>query len=119
MEDSIIRKVDKIVNRGDDITVCLPGSEIEDIAEKAEQVMGGGTGGAVHVHVGTNNAEKEETSAIVGKCRRLIKTLKEARIGQIVLSWTLPKIGGRGEEYRNCRRTAINTQVQKVYMEEG
>ena len=99
MEDSIIRKVDKIVNRGDDITVCLPGSKIEDIAEKAEQVMGGGTGGAVHVHVGTNNVEKEGTSAIVGKCRRLIKTFKEARIGQIVLSWTLP-IGGRGEEYR-------------------
>ena len=46
MEDSIIRKVDKIVNRGDDITVCLPGAKIEDIAEKAGQVMGGGTGGA-------------------------------------------------------------------------
>ena len=87
MGDSIIRKVDKIVNRGDDITVCLPGAKIEDIAEKAGQVMGGGTGGAVLVHVGTNNAEKEGTSAIVGKYR--------------------------GEECRNCRRMAINTQVQK------
>ncbi|KAI0213138.1 hypothetical protein LSAT2_001869 [Lamellibrachia satsuma] len=63
--DSIIRKVDKIVNRGDDITVCLPGAKVEDIAEKAGQVMGGGTGGAVLVHVGTNNAEKEGTSSIV------------------------------------------------------
>ena len=26
--DSIIRKVDNIVNRGDDITVCLPGAKI-------------------------------------------------------------------------------------------
>ena len=26
-------------------------------------------------------------------------------------------MGGRGEEYRNCRRMAINTQVQKVCME--
>ncbi|KAI0207896.1 Mechanosensory protein 2 [Lamellibrachia satsuma] len=119
MGDSIIRKVDKIVNRGDDITVCLPGAKIEDIAEKAGQVMGGGTGGAVLVHVGTNNAEKEGTSAIVGKYRRLIKTLKEARVGQIVLSGILPIMGGRGEEYRNCRRMAINTQVQKVCMEEG
>ena len=25
-------------------------------------------------------------------------------------------MGGRGEEYRNCRRMAINTQVQKVCM---
>ena len=65
MGNSIIRKVDKIVNR-DDITVCLPGAKIENIAEKAGQVMGSGTGGAVLVHVGTNNAEKEGTSAIVG-----------------------------------------------------
>ena len=49
----------------------------------------------------------------------MIKTLKEARVGQIVLSGILPIMGGRGEEYRNCRRMAINTQVQKVCMEEG
>ena len=59
--------------------VCLQGANIEDIAEKEGQVMGGGTGGAVLVHVGTNNSEKEETSAIVGKYRSLIKTHKEAR----------------------------------------
>ena len=117
--DSIIRKVDKIVNRGDDISVCLPGQKIEDIAEKAGQVMGGGKRGAVLVHVGTNNAEKEGMSAIVGKYRRLIKTLKEARVGQIVLSEILPIMGGREEEYRNCRRMEMNTQVQKVCMEEG
>ena len=81
--------------------------------------MCGGTGGAVLVHVGMNNAEKEGTSAIVGKYRRLIKTLKEARVGQIVLSGILPIMGGRGDEYRNCRRMAINTQVQKVCTEEG
>ena len=80
MGDSIIRKVDRIVTR-DDITVCLPGAKIEDIAEKTGQVMGGGTGGAVLVHVGTNNVAKEGTSAIGGKYRRLIKTLKEARVG--------------------------------------
>ena len=119
MGDSIIRKVDKIVNRGDDITVCLPGAKLEDIAEKARQVMGGGTGVAVLVHVGTNNAEKEGTSAIVGKYKRLIKTLKEARVGQIVLSGILPIMGGRGEEYSNCRRMTINTPLQKVCMEEG
>ena len=73
-------------------------------------------GGAVLVHVGTNGAEKEGMSAIVGKYRRLIKTLKEARVGQIVLSAILPIMGGRGEEHR---RIAINTQVQKVCMEEG
>ena len=47
------------------------------------------------------------------------KTLKEARVGQIVSSGILPIMGGRGEEYRNCRRMEINTQVQKVCMKEG
>ena len=28
-------------------------------------------------------------------------------------------MGGRDEEYNNCRRMAINTQVEKVCMEEG
>ena len=72
MGDSIIKKVDKIVNRGDDITVCLSGTKIEDVAEKAGQV----TGGAVLVHVGTNSAEKEGTLAIIGKYRRLVKILR-------------------------------------------
>ena len=106
------------MNIGEDIIVCLPVAKIEDVAEKAGQVMGG-TGGAVLVHVGTNNAEKEGTSAIVNKYRRLVKTLKEARIGQIVLSGILPEMGGRGQENRNCRRIAINTQVQKARTEEG
>ena len=52
------------------------------LAEKAGQVMGGGKGGAFLVHVGTNNAEKERTSAIVGKCRRLVKKRQEARSGR-------------------------------------
>ena len=88
--DSNIRKVDKVVNRREDNAVCLPGAKIEDVAEKAGQVMRSGTGGSIFVHVGKNNAEKEGTSAIAYKYRRLVKTLKEARIGQTVLSGILP-----------------------------
>ena len=62
-----------------------------------------------------NNAEKEGTSAIVGKYRRLVKTLKEARIGQIALSGILTVMGGKGKEYRNCMRLTINTQIGKYY----
>ena len=36
-----------------------------------------------------------------------------------VLSVILQVMEGRGEEYRNCRRMAINIKVQKVCMEEG
>ena len=59
------------------------------------------------MHVGTNNAEKEGTSAIVSKYR-LVKTLKDARVGQIVLSGVLSVIGGRGQEDRNCRKQVKN-----------
>ncbi|KAI0233388.1 hypothetical protein LSAT2_016349 [Lamellibrachia satsuma] len=43
------------------------GAKIEDVPEKAGQVMIGGTGGAVLLHVEPNNAEKEGTLAIVGR----------------------------------------------------
>ena len=56
------------------------------------------------MHMGTNNAEKEGTSAIVGKYRRLEKALKETLIGHIVLSGILPVMGGSGQEYRDSRR---------------
>ena len=66
--------------------------------------------------MGTNIAKNEETSAIVGKYRRLVKTFKEARIGQTVLSGILPAMGGMSQEYRKCR---IYTQIQEVCMEDG
>ena len=73
------------MNRGEDIMVCLPGTKIVVVVKKARQVMGDSMGGAVLVHVRTNNSKKERTSAIIGKYRRLVKTLKEAWIRQIVL----------------------------------
>ena len=65
--------------------------------------------------MGTKNVKNEETSAIVGKYRRLVKTFKEARIGHIMLSGILPAMGGTSQEYRKCR---IYTQVQEVCMED-
>ena len=96
MGDYIIRKVDTIVNRRDDINVCLPGAKKEGVAEKAGQVMGGSTGGAVLVHVGTNNADEDGTSAIVGKSRGWSRLLKRHVVDIIVLSGILPEMGGRG-----------------------
>ena len=74
MGDSIVRKLDKIINRGDDVTVCLPGAKIEDVTERVGQVMGNGYGGSSLVHVGTNNAEKEGTTAIIEKYRKIVYT---------------------------------------------
>ena len=49
------------------MVVCLPGAKIEAITERAENIMGSGKGGSVLGHVGTNNIEREGTTAIVRK----------------------------------------------------
>ena len=68
------------------------------------------------VHVGTNNLDREGTTLIVGKYRKLVRTLKQTRFEQVILSGILPVIGRRGDRYRNCRVMAIN--MQKLCREE-
>ena len=63
--DSIVRKTDRVLNKGDDVVVCLPGAKIEAITERVENIVGSGKAGSVLVHVGTNNVEREGTTAIV------------------------------------------------------
>ena len=46
--------------------------------------------------VGTNNVEREETSATVRKYRQLVRTIKQTRVKQAILSRSLPVMGGRG-----------------------
>ena len=116
--DSIVRKTDRVLNKGDDVVVCLPGAKIEAITQRVKNIVGSGKGGSVLVHVGTNNVEKEGTTAIVRKYRQLVRTLKQTRVEQVILSGILPVMGRRGHKYRNCRGMAINMLVQKLCMEE-
>ena len=101
--DSIVRKTDRVLNKGDDVVVCLPGAKIEAITERVENIVGSGKGGSVLVHVGTNNVEKEGTTAIVRKYRNLVRTLKQTWVEQVILSGILPVIGRRGHRYKNCQ----------------
>ena len=71
--DSIVRKTDTRLGKGKDVVVCLPGARIEHVTERVEKIMGRGEGGTILVHVGANNADKEGTTAIVKKCRDLLK----------------------------------------------
>ena len=116
--DSIVRKTDRVLNKGDDVVVCLPGAKIEAITERVKHIVGSGKGGSVLVHVGTNNVEREGTTAIVRKYRQLVRTLKQTRVEQVILSGILPVMGRRGHKYRNCRGMAINMLVQKLCREE-
>ena len=116
--DSIVRKTDRVLNKGDDVVVCLPGAKIKAITERVENIVGSGKGGSVLVHVGTNNVEREGTTAIVRKYRQLVRTLKQMRAEQVILSGILPVMGRRGHKYRNCRGMAINMLVQKLCREE-
>ena len=77
--DSIIRKTDTRLSKGEDVVVCLPGARIEHVTERVEKIVGRGNGGTILVHVGTNNTDKEGTTAIVEKYRKLLKKTKQAR----------------------------------------
>ena len=103
--DSIVRKTDRVLNKGNDVVVCLPVAKIEAITERVENIVDLGKGGSVLVHVGTNNVEREGTTAIVRKYRKLGRTLKQMRAEQVILSGILPVIGRRGHIYQNCLLT--------------
>ena len=116
--DSIVRKTYTRLNKGEDLVVCLPGARIEHVTERVEKIMGRGKGGSLLVHIGTNNADKEGTTAIVDKYRKLLKKTKEARVEQIILSGILPVFGNRIDGYRNSKRMAINRMVKRLCKEE-
>ena len=116
--DSIVRKTDTILSKGKDAVVCLPGAKIEHVTERVEKIMGRGNGGSILVHIGTNNADKEGTTAIVEKYRSLLKKTKQARVGQIILSGILPVFGNRIRGYRNSKRMTVNGMVRRLCKEE-
>ena len=116
--DSIIRKTDTRLSKGEDVVVCLPGARIEHVTERVEKIVGRGNGGTILVHVGTNNTDKEGTTAIVEKYRKLLKKTKQARLGQIILSGILPVCGNRIQGYRNSNRMAVNGMVERLCKEE-
>ena len=116
--DSIIRKTDSRLSKGEDVVVCLPGARIEHVTERVGKIMGRGNGGTILVHVGTSNTDKEGTTAIVEKYRKLLKKTKQARLGQILLSGILPVCGNRIQGYRNSKRMAVNGMVERLCKEE-
>ena len=61
--------------------------------------MGSDKGGSVLVHVATNNIQREGTTAIIRKYRKLVRTLKQTRVEQVILSGILPVIGTKGHRY--------------------
>ena len=74
--------------------------------------MGRGNGGSILDHIGANNADKEGTTAIVEKCRNLLKNTNQARVGQIILY--VPVSGSKCKGYSDSRRMAINRMVQQL-----
>ena len=88
------------------------------MTERVEKIMGRGKGGTILVHIGTNNADKEGTTAIVEKYRNLLKKTKQARVGQIIFSGILPVFGNRIHGYRNWKRMAVSGMVKRLCKEE-
>ena len=116
--DSIVRKTDTRLSKGEDVVVCLPGARIEHVTERVEQIMGRGNGGSILVHIGTNNADKEGTTAIVEMYKNLLKKTTQTRTGQIILSGIVPVFGNRIHGYRKSKRMAVNGMVKRLCKEE-
>ena len=88
------------------------------MTERVEKIMRRGNGGSILVHVGTNNTDKEGTTAIVEKYRNLLKKTKQARVGRIILSGNLQVFGNMIHGYRNSKRMAVNGMVKRLCKEE-
>ncbi len=91
------------MSKGKDVVVCLPGARIEHVIERVEKIMGRGNGESILINIGTNNADKVRTTAIVEKYRSLLKKTKQARVGQIILSGILPVFLETGSEDTGIR----------------
>ena len=118
--DSIIRKKTRFkTEQGGGRSSVFTGSKnIACDRERVGKIMGRGNRGSILVHVGTNNAYKEGTTAIVEKYRKLLKMTKQARVGQIILSGILPVFGNRLQGYINSKRMAVNGMVERHCKEE-
>ena len=84
------------------------------MAERVENTLGHGQGGSILIHVGTNNADREWTTRIVQRYRRLVGKLKKTRVEQNIISGILPVMWGRGAAYRNYKRMVINALVEQM-----
>ena len=73
--DSIPMKTDKALNKGGDVLFSFTRSNIKDIAERGQQFLGLGKGGAILVQESTNNAEMEGSTAKAKKYRPLVRTM--------------------------------------------
>ena len=115
---SIVRKADTRLSKGEDEVVCLPGARIEHVTERVEKIIGRRNGGSILLHIGSNKADKEGTTAIVEKYRSFLKKTKQARVGQKMLSGILPVFGNKIRGYRNSKRMAVNWMLKRLCKEE-
>ena len=49
MGDSILRKTDKTLSKGEDVVVCLPGARIEHVTDRVENVLGHAWPGRIYI----------------------------------------------------------------------
>ena len=71
MGDSILRKTDRTLSKGEDVVVCLPGARIEHVTERVENVLGHGQGGVYistcrdeQCRQGWNNQDSKEIQRV-------------------------------------------------------
>ena len=117
---SIVRKTDSRLSKGKDVVVCLPGARIEHVTERVEKIMGRGNVGSILVYVGTNNADKEGTTAIVEKERETTEEDEASNdwTDNLIRNFTsVWKEDPRIQEFE-ADRMAVNGMVKRLCKEE-
>ena len=84
--DSIIRKTDSRLSKGEDVLVCLPGARIEHVTERERESREDHRKRKGRNRSGSRRDEQRGQGGDNGDCRKVLKKTKEARVGQIILS---------------------------------
>ena len=88
--DSIVRKTDRALSNGGRRGGLLSRDKNRGYHREDKKIVGLGKGGSITVHIGTDNAGREDTTAIVRKYRQLVRRAKQTQVEQTILSGILP-----------------------------
>lgn len=117
--DSIVRHMDKACNQeGDVVRLCYPGSKIEHITERVQNIVSGeGNNPVILTHVGTNNLSKDTSNTMIKKYEGMIDKFRSyCPQAHIVVSGILDRRDNK-ELRRGVPR--VNKKLQDLCQRKG
>ena len=119
--DSIVRKTDSRLRKGEDVVVCLPGARIEHVTERIYREDHGKR--KWRVHTSTRRDEQRRQGRNNCNSGEVQETTEEDEaskdwIDNLIRNFTSVSFGDRIHAYRNSKRMADNGMVKRLCKEE-